>query len=253
MPEPFTAPQPAIDARLVRVAKLLSYRDGQQIGNATGFFWLRDNYLYLITARHVVFDPISHLYPDSLQALIHDNADDLTSHAELTIPLLDANNNQLWREHPVLGDQVDVVAIPINDPNVLSNWHVDAFEPEDLLDEKHALPLGQQVIIVGFPLGFEDTRHRLPMIRAATIASVYPLPFKGDRYFITDARLHRGASGSPVVAKLHDAGAEAHAWKLLGVHSASLDVSNRDPAQDEKLGLNMAWYASLIHEMTEAP
>ena len=250
---PASPAQPHIDSRLVRVAKVLTFRDGIGIGNATGFFFLRDGYLYLITNRHVVFDQINNLYPDKLQVQIHNDPNDLTSHGELWLDVLDANCNPLWREHPTLGAAADVVALPINDPLVIANWHVDTFGPENLLDETKSLPLGQEVIVVGFPLGFEDTLHRLPLIRRATIASVYPLPFKGERYFITDARLHRGSSGSPVVAKIFDVSTEATAWKLLGVHSASLDVSNRDPTQDEKLGLNMTWYASLIMEMTQVP
>jgi hypothetical protein len=242
---------PEIDARLVRVAKVLSFAGNQQVGNATAFFFLREGYLYLITNRHVVSDDLNRLYPDRLQVRVHTNPRDLTAHGELWVDLLDAQRRPLWREHPTLGRAADVVAVPINDPLVISNWHVDTFGPEHLGDETRGLPLGQEVIIVGFPLGFEDTLHRLPLIRRATIASVYPLPFKGERYFITDARLHRGSSGSPVIAKLFDVSKEATAWKLLGVHSASLDVSDRDPQQDEKLGLNMTWYASLILEMTE--
>ncbi|MEM8737945.1 MAG: serine protease [Planctomycetota bacterium] len=240
-----------IDSRLVRVAKVLTFNHGRQIGNATAFFFLRDGFLYLITNRHVVCDTVNQLFPDRLQVRVHDNPEDLTSHGELWLDVLDDRGRPRWREHPALGAAADVVAIPINDPMVIANWHVDTFGPEHLLDERAGLPLGQEVIVIGFPLGFEDTLHRLPLIRRATIASVYPLPFKGERYFITDARLHRGSSGSPVVAKIFEVATENTSWKLLGVHSASLDVSNRDPDQDEKLGLNMTWYASLIMEMTE--
>ncbi len=244
-------PQPLIDSRLVRVAKVLTCRDGNIIGNATGFFFLRDGYLYFITNRHVVFDELNNLYPDALQVQVHNDPTDLKSHGELTVPLRSDNNAPLWREHPTLGRAVDVVAVPINDPLVIANWHVDTFGPADLFDEKLGLPLGQEVIIIGFPLGFEDSLHRLPLIRRATLASVYPLPFKGEPYFVTDAWMHRGTSGSPVVAKIFDVATENTSWKLLGVHSASLDVSNRDPTQDARLGLNMAWYASLITAITE--
>ncbi len=239
-----------IDERLVRVAKVLTFRDDKQIGNATAFFFLRDGFLYLITNHHVVGDASGDAGPNRLQVQVHDDPDELTSHGEFWIDLLDAEGKPTWREHPELGAAADVVAVPINDPHIIANWHVDTFGPEDLHDESKPLPLGQEVLVVGFPLGFEDTMHRLPLIRRATVASVYPLPFKGERYFITDARLHRGSSGSPVIAKSLDVSTESMEWKLLGVHSASLDVSNRDPAQDEKLGLNMAWYASLINEMT---
>ncbi len=239
-----------IDNRLVRVAKAFTLAGDAVLTNATGFFFDRDRYLFFITCRHVVLDEPSGHRPDRLRLLVHADENDLTVNGELTLDLYDGQGRPLWREHPALGDAVDVVAVPINDPTVIASWFVDAFTPGDLLAESRPIALGQQVLVIGFPLGFNDEHHNLPMIRNATIASVYPLPFKGQRYFVTDARLHRGSSGSPVIAKLVETGAEVPTWKLLGVHAASLDVSNRDPAVDEPLGLNIAWYASLIAEMT---
>jgi hypothetical protein len=238
-----------IDRRLVRVAKVYPMREGNQLSNATGFFYLENGYLYLITAGHVVSDPKSDHYPDQLRVVVHANADNLTQDGQLMLNLYNSQGYSIWRQHPQLGYKADVVAVPIFDAGVIANWYVDTFGPDDLVDETRSLPLGQQVHVVGFPLGFEDTVHHLPLVRNATIASVYPLPFKGERYFVTDARLHRGASGSPVVAHLVEPDGRT-VLKLLGVHAASLDVSNRDPAVDEPLGLNMAWYASLIPEMT---
>ena len=238
-----------VDSRLVRVASVLTLKGGNVLTNATGFFYQRDGYLFLITCRHVVIDEPTGHYPDQLKLRVHSDRDDLTLNGELFLDLY-GGGNALWREHPKLGGNIDVVAVPVLDPTVIANWFVDTFSPADLMDETKTLALGQQVLVIGFPLGFNDEKHNLPMIRNATIASVYPLPFKGQRYFITDARLHRGASGSPVIARLFEPGCEAPVWKLLGVHAASLDVSNREPDKDEPLGLNVTWYASLVAEVT---
>ena len=40
--------------------------------------------------------------------------------------------------------------------------------------------------------------------------------------------------------------------KLLGVHSARLDIGNRDIQLDEALGLNCAWYANVLMTLTKA-
>jgi hypothetical protein len=40
-------------------------------------------------------------------------------------------------------------------------------------------------------------------------------------------------------------------WKLLGVHSARLDVGSRDIQLDEALGLNCAWYADILMTLTK--
>jgi hypothetical protein len=112
--------------------------------------------------------------------------------------------------------------------------------------------VGSSVLIVGFPLGFHDTLHHLPVVRQALIASSFGIRFQGQGYFLTDARTHRGTSGAPVVMRSAQASAPAHAlpWKLLGVHSARLDMGNRDLAQDESLGLNCAWYADILLTLT---
>ena len=87
------------------------------------------------------------------------------------------------------------------------------------------------------------------------IASSFGIRFQGQGYFLTDARTHRGTSGAPVVMRnpKSSRAADALAWKLLGVHSARLDMGNRDLVQDESLGLNCAWYADMLMTLTEAP
>jgi hypothetical protein len=38
----------------------------------------------------------------------------------------------------------------------------------DILNRNEVLPLGQDALILGFPLGFHDTMHNLPIVRRAT-------------------------------------------------------------------------------------
>jgi hypothetical protein len=39
-------------------------------------------------------------------------------------------------------------------------------------------------------------------------------------------------------------------WKLLGIHSARMDMGGRDLVEDESLGLNCAWYADILLTLT---
>jgi hypothetical protein len=109
------------------------------------------------------------------------------------------------------------------------------------------------VLIVGFPLGFHDTLHRLPVARQAVVASAFGLRFQGNGYFLTDARMHRGASGAPVVARAPTSGDGRLElpWLLLGVHATRMDVTSRDIEQDERLDLNVAWYADILLSLTQ--
>ena len=40
-------------------------------------------------------------------------------------------------------------------------------------------------------------------------------------------------------------------WRLLGIHSARLDMLTRDTRVDEALGLNCAWYADVLMTLTQ--
>ncbi|MEO8039904.1 MAG: serine protease, partial [Betaproteobacteria bacterium] len=128
-----------------------------------------------------------------------------------------------------------------------------AFTPEHLRVVPDEVEVGSAVSIVGFPLGFHDTLHHLPVVRQSAIASAFGVRFQGQGYFLTDARTHRGTSGAPVV--MHDREAALRRdplpWKLLGVHSARLDMPGRDLVQDESLGLNSAWYADMLMTLSE--
>lgn len=240
---------------LVRAVRVETWKGDVRCTNASGFFFLNDGLLYLITNRHVVInEPTGHA-PDSIRMLLHKDAQDLTANEVITIPLY-LDGVRQWREHPMHGADVDVVAVMINDPTLFSVHYLDAFRATDVLNEGQTLPPGQPVLIVGFPLGFNDTFHNLPIIRQAVVATDFAHPFKGEPYFLTDARMHRGTSGAPVVARIKCAtdvaGQFEERWCLLGIHSAALDVSDRDPQQDDRLGLNCTWYASLVSEMVNS-
>jgi hypothetical protein len=114
--------------------------------------------------------------------------------------------------------------------------------------------VGSSLLIVGFPLGFHDTVHHLPVVRQAAIASAFGVRFQGQGYFLTDGRTHRGTSGAPVVMREPGPGRNEGElpWKLLGVHSARMDMRTRDLQQDESLGLNCAWYADILMTLTDA-
>ncbi len=80
------------------------------------------------------------------------------------------------------------------------------------------------------------------------IASPYPQHFSNKPYFLIDANLHNGTSGSPVINSPHNIlfkerdriGFHTQDTILLGIHSAEHLVDK------EPLGLNVVWYAELI-------
>ena len=137
----------------------------------------------------------------------------------------------------------------------LQSFHVQAFDLSHLAVEGEDLAVGDNLMVIGFPLGFHDTVHHLAVARSASIASAYGVRFQQQGYFLTDARTHRGSSGAPVLRRRsasQGGGSSLSAWQLLGVHSTRMDMRTRDLVNDESLGLNCAWYADVLTVLTVA-
>lgn len=232
------------------VSRVTTLRQDQILSHATGFFFKRDEILYLVTNRHVLCDEPTGHTPDHVTLELHDDPQNLATTILHTLPLYDGKN-PLWREMSDASGPVDVVVLPINQVDWPQSSLIFPFEPEDVVLDFDSFSMGDSLSIIGFPLGFHDTLHHLPVSRQAALASAFGLRFQGGGYFLTDARMHRGASGSPVVAKTHvktrDPG---FSWVLLGVHASRFDVT-RDLTADESLGLNAAWYADVLITLTD--
>lgn len=241
-----------IESLLVAVTQVSTMSGGTPLTGATGFFFQRGDRLYLVTSRHVVFDEASNHRPDRLVIELHVNPKNIAVVTRMSIPLY-RDNLPLWRQGSDSGGSIDIVAVELERTALPETILLSAFTPAHLVAELDQIEVGNPVLIVGFPLGFHDSLHHLPVARQAVIASAFGMRFQGQGYFLTDAMMHRGTSGAPVVARMttERSGRGDLAWLLLGVHSARMDVVNRDVDQDERLNLNCAWYADILLALTE--
>jgi hypothetical protein len=238
---------------LLLTATQISTFDGERLlTKASGFFFARDERLFLVTSRHVVLDEPSQHFPNRIEIELHLDAVNLTRSTGWSMPLY-RDGKGLWHQGADAGGQVDVAVLEVDRAALPKSVVLRAFTPQHLQAALDEVEVGSQLLIVGFPLSFHDTLHHLPVVRQAAIASSFGVRFQGQGFFLTDARTHRGTSGAPVVmrAGAGDAGRDELPWKLLGVHSARMDMSTRDLEQDESLGLNCAWYADILLTLTE--
>ncbi|HEU5296622.1 MAG TPA: serine protease [Burkholderiaceae bacterium] len=241
---------------LLRTATQVSTFLGRQLlTKASGFFFERGERLFLVTSRHVLIDEPSAHRPDRIEIELHLDEIDLTQSTGFSV-LLYREGESIWRQGRDSGGDIDVAVIALDREALPSSANLCAFTPASLENVLDEVEVGTSLLIVGFPLGFHDTLHHLPVVRQATIASSFGVRFQGQGYFLTDARTHRGTSGAPVVMRTqsaeHGEGACDLPWKLLGVHSARMDMATRDLRQDESLGLNCAWYADILMTLTES-
>ena len=239
-----------IEPLLFTAARVTTFSGSQQLTNASGFFFERDDRLFLVTSRHVLVDRPSRHFPDRIEIELHLDPSNVDQSGHFSIPLYEQVHG-VWREKSDTSGLVDVAVIEIDKAALPPNAAYRAFGPQQLADGYERFEVGTSLLVVGFPLGFHDTLHHMPVARHAAIASSFGLRFQGEGYFLTDGRTHRGMSGAPVIARIPAAEAESELHcVLLGVHSARIDVGTRDLSMDEALGLNSAWYADVLLKLT---
>lgn len=250
---------------------LICYSSDQEVGKATGFFFRDKGECYLVTNRHVLTNPDFSSQPDRIGIKLHRSENVFVSE-DFEIPLTMPDGNHAWLEHPRLGANVDIVAIRIN-PASAPNTMLPFVDSAAIAPANIAIGPGDDVVVIGYPLGFFDEINNLPIARMGSVASAYGVKFRGEPHFLIDARLHSGSSGSPVFSKPSNSINYAVAQSpnigdpvfefgplrssFLGVFSATYHVASKDddvdraPNVDEPLGLGLVWYASLLQEIVE--
>lgn len=258
MSEPAVTPTTILDAPMIEpllltAARVCTFERKRALTNASAFFFQRDERLFLVTSRHVMFDKPSKHFPDRIEVELHTDPRIMANSTGFSIPLY-RNGKSIWRVGSDMAGEIDVAVIEIERAALPKTAVYRAFTPKNLIGKLDQVEIGSSLLVVGFPLGFHDTMHHMPVVRHAIIASPFGMRFQGQGYFLTDARTHRGSSGAPVVMRVTTgemAGSELP-WMLLGVHSSRLDVGSRDLKLDEALGLNCAWYADILMTLTES-
>lgn len=256
---------------LAVTVKITTSEKGGKTGNGSGFFYRIGDNLYVITNRHVVIWEEEDFYPVTAILRLHVDRLDIKKSEEYRLPLYDKEGGPIWLEHPVYGARADVVAIPVNYNEFTNRFVFKTFSPDNHIPKEVFVPIGADVLVLGYPLGIYDKVNNLPIARNAVIASAYDIPFEGDPYFLIDSWLHEGSSGSPVITKpsnmIQTKNGEVRMFNvpqiyLVGIHSHSYYVLKKDEGENnedtgpngneraqELIGLNVVWFASLIPEI----
>ena len=242
-----------IDPVLLAAARISTFHHRQLLTRATGFFFRRDHRLFLVTSRHVMINEATGHRPNRIEITIHTDRSNMATGTGYSIPLYYDGRRQ-WRQAVDCAGDVDVAVIEIDQTALPTTFVYAAFTPDHLTVPFTQIEIGSSLLVVGYPLGFHDSLHHMPVARYAIVASSFGLRFQGMGYFLTDARTHRGISGAPVVMRLPKeyAPLDDLPWILLGIHSAKLEVDNREINVDEALGLNVAWYADILLTLTNS-
>ena len=150
--------------------------------------------------------------------------------------------------------EVDVVVIEVTESvneaasqsnlaQMLSPLHEGLFAGKNNIE----VEASSDVLVVGYPQGFYDDVNLFPIVKQGIVSSRWDIGFKGEPYFLIDAKLLPGSSGSAVISKPLDLVvkdgkmlvAPEKQFAFLGVYSA------------EYVGydLGVVWHAELIEEI----
>lgn len=237
---------------LLTVAIIAQVQGGNIVGSATGFFYLKNDRLFLVTNKHVFKDNAKNLAPETFVLRLHTDVNDLKRNSEFSVKLYD-NGKPLWMVHSTESN-ADVAVIELSKQDI-ARYVIKAFSKENFLPANLVLNPGEDVFVMGYPLSFHDNKNNLPILRNAFIASAYGIDFQGLPLFLTDANLHPGTSGSPVITKPKNTWQDDKGntnviagtnYYLIGIHSGTV---NKDMTGGTEIGLGAAWYSRLIEEI----
>ncbi len=245
-----------IDPLLLTCTPINTFSGESALTSATGFFLSRGQRLFLVTSRHVFSEPAEKHFPDRITIELHVNREDMAESTTVSIPLY-AEGLSLWRQATDSAGDVDVALIEVDQSMLPAEAVYCAFTPEHIAADKELIEVGASLLVIGFPLGFHDALHHMPVVRRAALASAFGLPSACDsRAWGTSSPMH--ALTVAAAARRwsfgwanHPAAPALSSCRLLGVHSSRLDMATRDPIEDEALGLNCAWYSDVLLTLSE--
>ena len=138
-------------------------------------FSIRETPALFVTNQHVVRDDAQNVIPDTSRLHLHTNPSDVSTSADLDIPLYNGTQ-RLWKIH-VTHPEADIAAIKLDKQEIENRFFVKAWSSQQFLSKHYPLDPGEDIFIMGYPLGVYDTKNNLPIFRNAMIASSYGVPF----------------------------------------------------------------------------
>jgi S1-C subfamily serine protease len=174
----------------------------EYVPHATGFLvgFLKDNNtvqknysLFLISNRHV-FDGFEKLWF---------RFDTDTNTVRFPVPLKDSKGMALFLQHS--NPKVDLAMMTVA-VNVLNQNNVkwSFFQEENIKLSKDftssGIELGDEIFVIGFPMGISGSIQNYPIIRSGSIARL-DTEILNEHFFLIDSFVFPGNSGGPVVMK----------------------------------------------------
>ena len=177
------------------------FKGDNLISQGTGFFYLKENVVFLITNYHVLTGntPKTKQLPkgDNIKFYFHKDPNNHGEVKEVRTPLFTKEKKEIWitsKNYP----EADVAAIPILS-SFMNGTHVSAVS-EDWMKSNMKIRPTSAITLVGYPYGFFDKKNWLPIWKTGAIATEPSYDFEGKPLMLIDISAFPGMSGSPAFA-----------------------------------------------------
>jgi hypothetical protein len=231
-----------------------------------GPHWTAITKIYVVTAKHVIQpkrlkDIVKFSY--ALRVAANDGA---------AWDTLELGGKELGRRlHLCKNESVDIAVVDVTDQFTS--------ETKKLLDQRAqllsfngassnkfpgSLPLeaqpGDDVIVIGYPLGIYDAYNKLPILKTGLLNTPLGMRFNGLDAFLFDFKYYEGSSGSLVISKPTRLGVDkdgrlesssSREYLFLGVYEGEYYWNN--DAEPLRADLGLGWYYYNVEEATKNP
>jgi hypothetical protein len=235
----------------------------------TGPQWCAVQNTWLVTNRHVILPKIDgkEVMPTTFAFHLRRIDGNKLRWDPITLTKEELLKRARFHKH----SEVDVAVVDVHD--LLLNkvkgdgkylqWY--SVSPDNFAGQNNInVQASDDVIAIGYPRGFYDEVNLYPIVKSGIIASRWGTNFNGKPYFLIDAKLFPGSSGSIVLSKPTDfvvkdgqvCSAKEKQFAFLGIFSGE-PIKLERPVElegmiiTEKAGFNVGvvWYANLVEEI----
>lgn len=221
------------------------------LATATGFVFYNGLEYFLVTARHNVTGR-NHQNGDCLAAhggvpdrvtVFFNKKGNIGEYVERSIDLY-KDGNKAWREHPILKESADVVAIPID---VSSD--VDLF-PYQISSSypNMSCSITDRCSVIGFPFA-TSAGGLFPIWVSGFVSSEPAVDFGGNPCILLDCRTRTGQSGSPVILYSRSGFTPEDGGQVFGTGEFARPIGVYVGRMNPESDIGIVWKWSVIEQL----
>lgn len=179
----------------------------------------RSGRIFLATNKHVLHEK-AEMRKQATRILLYlniKNADGSVTGQTAEVSLNLDDGSRRWREHPNKDVDVlvfDITPLLVQYPQIEKRWAEYTLFADPAKLEELDITIGEEVLVIGYPLGLRHAKTNLPLVRGGIVATRIGENLEDEckeedgtirkrllRGFLIDGAVIPGSSGSPVVLK----------------------------------------------------